>query len=124
MNRGAQYAQALYRAQKRSPEKSDVHVRALYEILVRERRVRMLPSILRAFRRLQEKNIRTQPRMTVARTSDISSYQKNIEAHGFKDATVTVEPSVIGGWRGVRDGILMDATHKQALLTLYKNIIQ
>lgn len=77
----------------------------------------LVPRVGRAFERLATRAVeRTQTRIMVARTEDAVHAQK---AAGVSHAKVTVDESLIGGWRIEKEGMLSDDSYKRHLLDIY-----
>jgi F0F1-type ATP synthase delta subunit len=92
-------------------------VAALVAVLKRHGREALLPRVARAFERTASRAaLRTQTRITVARAADAAAAQ---QAAGATDAHVTVDDSLIGGWRLEQNGILTDNSYKRHLLDIY-----
>lgn len=91
------------------------------ELLVKALTVRgrqaLVPRVARAFKRLAASaERRFQARLTVARAADADA-----AAHqaGIKDAAVSVDDTLIGGWRLEQGGMLTDNSYKRHLLDIY-----
>lgn len=69
--------------------------------LKRTGRMKLLPRVLRE---LREEEARA----------------KNLER---EKETAKEDPSLISGWRQIKDGVLTDNTGKRALIDIYRNII-
>jgi len=122
MNKTVLYAEALYRAHKGNPSRDAEIVASLMEMLRRENRLSLLPGISRALSRRFEKERRHLPEVIVARKEDALRYSKEIEEAGFSGASIRVDSSIIGGWRARRDSILVDASYKSSLISLFNRI--
>lgn len=114
------YAQAVLNA-SRQPGASDAQVvENLVAHLKREGRMKLLPAILRALTRLQARH--AQAVVEVASESDAAEALAQAAAHGIADATVSVNPSLIRGWRARSASMLVDRSGKRALIDLYRSI--
>lgn len=97
-------------------------VAVLADVLKKRGRASLLPRIARAFERAASRALlRSQTRITVARAEDAHAAQK---AAGVTDAHVTVDDSLIGGWRLEQGGILTDNSYKRHLLDIYHRAIR
>lgn len=77
---------------------------------------KLYPSFLRALARVYPKLERGQgARLIVAKESDADAYKKK-----FGESTVTIDPTIVGGYVHVKDHIREDNSYKQKLLTWYR----
>lgn len=123
------YAQALWKMVEAgtSPSKA---VRALQETLKVHGREALLPRIGRAFARIAEREgKRTGIVLSVAREKDersAKSAAKEILAKlgaETKEVTVSVDSTLIGGWRLEGKETLVDVSYKKQLLELFDRSI-
>lgn len=92
-------------------------VNAVVTTLRARGREALIPRVGRAFERLAARTAeRTQVRITVARSEDAAHAQK---AAGVPHAKVSVDDSLIGGWRIEKEGMLTDDSYKRHLLDIY-----
>ena len=86
----------------------------------------VLPQMLRIVEREQKENATVH--ITVARESDITKYQKDIDEvvrtlGGTESPRVSIDPNVVGGF-SVRSGShLVDTTIRSSLVNIYQNAI-
>lgn len=114
------YAQALARLLESGMAPKEA-VRSLKALLERRGQVTLFPRIARAFTNLAARERRrTEVRLIVARSSDEKAAR---EESGASDATLSIDESLIGGWRLEGRGRLVDASWKKALLALYTRIV-
>lgn len=124
------YAQALWEMiEKGKKPKEAVH--ALREILVAHGRQNLMPKIAHAFRRIAEKQSqRTGIVLSIAHEKDERNAKKNVREiltamkTEANDLTVKLDDSLIGGWRLEGREMLVDASFKKQLLTLYNRATQ
>ncbi len=125
------YAQALWKAVEGTPGRAGMKpaaaVKAIVEVLTREGRGALLPRIARSLARLAEReHARNDMVLTVAREKDErsakSAAKKNLAALGIDegDLKTQIDDSLIGGWRLEGKGVLIDHSHKSALLGIYQ----
>lgn len=123
-----QYALALWKLVE-GGMKPAVAVSAISARLSAEGRSLLLPRVGREFSRIAEREQKRRTMvLTVARTSDVSSSEKEAKEAAKKagiphDTFETrVDDTIIGGWRLEGDEHLLDASHKQQLLDLYARV--
>lgn len=115
------YARALHRLIEKGLKPSEA-VRSLKEVLEKQGRLALAPSIARAFARLAETSARrSSATLFVAHKKDEARARKE---SGTKDAEVVHDENLIGGWRLEAGEMLEDASWKHHLLTIYQNTIR
>lgn len=126
----ATYAQALWTAIKRGTESSKA-VAQLNTVLVAQGRETLWPKIAFAFKRIAEREMdKTKLRLSVAdKAHESQALKSSLEAVAklnlnTKDVSVHVDDSLIGGWRIEGQEILIDASYKKDLLTIYQTATQ
>jgi F0F1-type ATP synthase delta subunit len=124
-----EYAQALFETiqSAQGAKETTAFVDRLVELLKCAGKVKLLPSILREYERLENKHKHERPVLTIARNSDATSAKKTAHEQ-FKDvlsddALVQVDDTLIGGWRLSSRNVLVDRSYKAALLKLYRSIV-
>ncbi len=122
------YAQVLWTMVSRGTEPKRA-VRVLKELLEREGRAQLIPRVARAFARIAQRESKKQSVvLAVARESD-SAHAKR-QAHddiarlglAAHDVGVSIDESLIGGWRLEGKETLVDASYKRRLLDLYSRV--
>ena len=116
------YAEALWKMIENGMKPADA-VTAMHRVLKVEGRENLLPRIAQAFERLAgRKQSRTQATLTVADSTHQDSARKAAALHGLdtKEATVHIDPTIIGGWRFEGAEELVDASYKKHLLAIYR----
>ncbi len=124
------YAQALLRLLSKGVSPTDA-VASVRKSLERTGRIMLIPKIGRAFAQAAER-AREKSRMTVsvAHAGDRDVAEKEIRAVlselsvSAKDLVTIVDESLIGGWRLEGREVLVDASFKKQLLTLYNRTTQ
>ena len=114
-----QYAFALWRSIEKgeTPKKA---VQNLISLLERDGKTPLLPKIVSALKRIAESHSRTTiAKLFVAREKDAKHAKAESGEH---DAEIIVDETLIGGWRLEKGDTLVDASHKQQLLTLYQTL--
>ena len=116
------YAQALWNIIKGGKQPSDA-VHALHAQLEKSGRLALAPRIARAFARIAArdngKNVAT---LFVADAAHGAHARTAAQAAGAdaSNATITIDPSLIGGWRLEARETLVDASYKKHLLAIYR----
>ena len=122
------YADAVFALQDDGVSDQDI-VKGLARMLVARGHQRIAPRILAMLRAKQSERDRTSAvTVTVARTEDATRYAEEI-AQSLDDIGVTsigstpdVDTQILGGYVVRGAGKVCDASHRSALITLYKNI--
>lgn len=122
-----EYAHALYHSLKDVTSEAEVTTRmsALMRVLRKAGKMKALPTILREFTRIHERNAARQATLTVARETDLPTARAALAARlpgAHSDVAAVVDDTLIGGWRYVHHDTLIDTSHKAALLALYRRI--
>lgn len=101
-------------------------VAALRRKLIAEGRENLLPRIAGAFRRIAEREMRKHEIvLSLARAKDERSAKSSAKASlkqlkvSADDLAVTIDDTIIGGWRLEGRGELIDASWKKHLLSIY-----
>ena len=112
------YAQAIWKAIAggKTPKQA---VATVVEILTRDGRIELLPRIMRALKRLSEREMNSRPRVYVAHEKDAKSAFKE---SGVSEADVCVDETLIGGWRLENAETLIDTSFKKQLLSIYSSV--
>lgn len=80
----------------------------------------LLPRILKEFERIDTESEHKPIRVTMAKKHP---YKELLAKHGIDgEAELTIDETLIGGYRIETDTTLIDASHKNALLKLYHTI--
>ena len=114
------YALALWKTVEAGMEpKKAVH--ALAESLAKSGRATLMPRVLRAFKRIAEREAsQNRERIFVAQEKD-AAHAKH--ASGAAHAHVEVDETLIGGWRLEAGEKLVDASFKKYLLEMYNRAV-
>lgn len=123
----AAYAQALWQLVKggMTPHAA---VKAIKEKLEKDGRAALLPRVRSAFQRLAQRESRKNTIvLTIAREKDEraakSEAKEIVAALGEQiDLETQVDDSIIGGWRLEGKGVLVDKSHKSALMEIYNRV--
>lgn len=119
------YAQALWKMIESgmAPKKA---IQSVHQSLTARGRASLMPGIARAFERLAaRKRQMDSVTLSVAREKDERSAHRSakeaLESLGVtsSDITISVDDSLIGGWRLEGKETLIDASFKKQLLTVY-----
>ncbi|MES2931113.1 MAG: F0F1 ATP synthase subunit delta [Patescibacteria group bacterium] len=116
-----EYAQALQESLGRGTDEAKL-VDGLMKHLKEEGRMKLLPGILRELKRLQTENGKLLPSLEIASEADRASAVAGAKEAGITASDVTVNPSLIRGWRARSGSVLVDRSAKQALVDLYQKI--
>ncbi len=119
------YAQALWQMIQAGSTPREA-VTLLQRSLVQKGRLALLPKIARAFARIgAREEARNTVKLAVARPQDatraLAEVKKFLAGQNFKefDLCEEIDASLIGGWRLEGKGILLDASWKKSLLSMY-----
>ena len=111
------YAHALARLLQTGKQPKEAVAR-VHQALTAAGRTSLWPHISRSFQRLAQKDAeKNRSVLFVARKSDEEKARKE---SGAKDAQISVDHSLIGGWRLETKETLTDASWKHHLLTMYQ----
>ena len=112
------YAQALWELIQKG-EKPKEAVSKIHKILETKGRAALMPAVGRAFERLAQREAqKNRSVLVVARKSDEAKARKE---SGAKDAELSVDENIIGGWQLFDKGTLRDESWKNALLSIYNS---
>ncbi len=124
------YAQALWGMVQKGKKPAEA-VRLLKTSLEVRGRAALLPKIARAFARLAAREEgRSKMTLSVARAKDakkaIKEVEKFLAEQKISDVDVCeeIDESLIGGWRLEGRGVLVDASWKKSLLSIYNAATQ
>ena len=110
------YAQALWNLIERGI-KLRAAVEKIHLVLKSRSREALMPMISRAFRRLaQREELKNQSILSVANKKDERAARR---ASGARDAELSIDETLIGGWRLIDKGHLTDASWKSGLMSIY-----
>lgn len=116
-----EYAQALSDSLARGTDEAKL-VDGLVKHLKDEGRMKLLPGIVRELKRLQSETGKLAPSLEIANESDRASAILGAQEAGINASDITVNPSLIKGWRARSGSVLVDRSAKQALVDLYQKI--
>ncbi len=116
------YAQALFREAQKEGADAKTLVSRLAAHLERVGRRKLLPGILREFKRIGAQAEKLMPTVEVAHQKDAAQALTEAAAHGIHAAHAHVNHDLIHGWRASGNGKTVDASAKAALVRLYQNI--
>lgn len=122
------YATVLMRLVGKGQNPKDA-IHSLSEVMARRGHSALLPKVTRAVARIAERAKRTQGVvLTIANKKDENNAKHEIASilkdMGIQeeDIETRVDETLIGGWRLEGRERLIDASHKNALLTMYEKI--
>jgi hypothetical protein len=101
---------------------SEAAVRKLVAHLTHTGRSKLLPTIVRELRIIQERRKANAPKVEVAHTKEAAKALEKAGAAGIKASEAVVMPSLLAGWRAQGHGLLIDCSGKQALIAIYKDV--
>lgn len=116
-----EYALALSRQLKAGIDEKKL-VDGLVAHLKAEGRMKLLPGILRELKALEARQRTLAPSLEVASEAEKASALAAAKALGIETDHVSVNPTLIRGWRGRSGSRLVDRSAKQALVDLYQRI--
>ncbi|HRH55784.1 MAG TPA: F0F1 ATP synthase subunit delta [Candidatus Paceibacterota bacterium] len=90
--------------------------------LKEEGRMKILPGVLSELKALQAYRSASAPSLEVASEAEKAGAISAASALGLTPGAVTVNPSLIKGWRARSGSTLVDRSAKQALVDLYQKI--
>ena len=112
------YAQVLFRLIQGGEKPKDA-VAKVQKALAKSGRAALMPAVARAFERLAQREAqKNRSVLVVARKSDEAMARRE---SGAKEAELSVDSSLIGGWQLFDKGELRDESWKSALMTIYQN---
>ena len=119
------YIQATYEVLEKDADTHQV-LSSLSQYLKKRGLSKLYPSILRGLldkRTRKEKN--TIPRVIVAREEDLKKHKTEIEAYtkDIDTTTVSIDPTIIGGFIIITKDTYIDQSHKNKLLHAYHRAI-
>ncbi len=110
------YAQALFELIQKG-EKPKEAVNKIHSALAARGRANLMPAVGRAFERLaQREALKNRSVLVVARKQDEAKARTE---SGAKEAELTIDISLIGGWQLFDKGQMTDHSWKSALLSIY-----
>ncbi len=110
------YAHAILHMIKKGETPKEAIAR-VHKVLESKGRAGLMPQIANAFRRLALKNAnKDRSLLTIAREKDENVARK---ASGAKDTEIAIDKTLIGGWTFEEKGMLIDASWKTYLLSIY-----
>lgn len=115
------YAQSLRRALV-SKQAEQVFFDAFLKHLREAGRMKLLPAILRELRSQAAREEKKAPYVEAASENEKEAAIAGASKAGISVADVSINPSLIRGWRARKDGVLIDRSAKQALVSLYYKI--
>ncbi len=118
----ALYAQALTRLLGKGVSEEAL-VKNLVLHLRSRGRMKLLPGILRELNILKERSKVTGAKLEVAREEDTASAKAAASKEGIDATEVTINPSLLSGWRARSRGVLLDRSGKRSLVDLYSRIV-
>jgi len=116
-----EYALALMRSLQNGTDEEKL-VAGLMKHLEHEGRMKLLPGILQELKALYAANAKTSSSLEIASEEERASAQAAATAAGITAEQITINPSLIKGWRARSGSVLIDHSAKQALVDLYQKI--
>jgi len=117
-----QYAQAIAHMHATSGKDEGTLVAGLVRHLKATGRLKLLPRIVLELKNLSLRTAKLAPLLEVATSGDESRAKESLKQQGVVVENVSVNPSLIRGWRARADGLLWDHSAKRALTDIYKQI--
>ena len=110
------YAQALWEMIQKGEKPKEAVVK-IHKALAERGRLALMPAVGRAFERLAQREAqKNRSVLVVARKSDETKARKE---SGAKEAELSVDENIIGGWLLYDKGQVRDESWKSALLSIY-----
>ena len=124
------YAVALWNMIEKGAKPSEA-IAAMRKSLMARGREKLLPKIARAFSRIAHREESKQRvTLSVAREGDLAHARKEVAKllvqYGVepKDMKTAIDANLVGGWRVECRGVLIDASWKKDLLSIYNRATQ
>jgi len=117
-----QYAQAIAHMHATSDKDEATLVSGLVRHLKATGRLKLLPRIVLELKNLSLRTAKLAPLLEVATSGEESRAKESLKQQGVVVENVSVNPSLIRGWRARADGLLWDHSAKRALTDIYKQI--
>jgi F0F1-type ATP synthase delta subunit len=116
------YAKAIDDLAHRDGANAKELVKSLTTHLKASGREKLLPGILRELKVLEARRTKLAPTVEVASEKESEAALKEAKVQGITAAKAHVNHSLIRGWRARSGGTLIDASAKQGLIDLYRNV--
>jgi F0F1-type ATP synthase delta subunit len=116
------YAQALYNLSQQPGADAKTLVKELQGNLKAQGRTKLLPRILKAFTRLDEKNRTLAASVEVAHAKEAKHALAEAAKYGIVAHEAITNHDLISGWRASGNGKIIDQSGKRALIDLYRSI--
>ncbi len=107
-----------------SGKKEDEVVGNLVKHLKLKGRVKLLPGILRALKIQMKRSETLGASVEVATKEDSKAALAEAKALGIDAEEAVVNPILLSGWRGRKEGVLVDRSGKRALTDIYRSIVK
>jgi F0F1-type ATP synthase delta subunit len=117
-----EYAQAIATMSRQSGRDQAALADGLIAHLRKTGRSKMLPGILRELSSAKERQEKLAPVLEVATQGEEAAAKAFLAKEGVEVENVTVNPSLIRGWRARANGLLWDRSAKRVLTDIYKKI--
>ena len=117
-----EYAQAISHMSREKGRDQAQLVNGLIAHLKKSGRIKLLPGILRELTHLEKRQEKLAPTLEVASHKEEAGAKAVLSAQGIDPKKITVNPSLIRGWRARANGLLWDHSAKRALTDIYKQI--
>lgn len=119
-----QYAQALAHLLEQADTNEEEVVENLIKHLRSRGRLKLLGGIVRELKKARMQERKKEPCVEIAREESRKAAQAAVEELGVSTYAVTLNPTLVRGWRVRAQGHLVDQTTKRALIELYRTIIR
>lgn len=116
------YAEVIDRAVSSGKDEKKL-VDGLVAHLTREGRMKLLPGILRELHARHARKEKLRPVLEIASEGEKTAAVQEAKEAGLEAKEVTVNGSLISGWRARSAGRLLDRSGKSALVEIYRNIV-
>lgn len=104
--------------------KEDAVMNNLMAHLKENGRVKLLPGILRSLKTLMARKQTLGATVEVAKKEDAKKALSEAKALGIEAEEAIVNPILLSGWRGRKEGTLVDRSGKRALTDIYRSIVK
>ncbi|MDB5264642.1 MAG: hypothetical protein JWN64_213 [Parcubacteria group bacterium] len=116
-----EYAQAIIELSKKG-ENQKILADSLVAHLKAEGRIKLLPGILRQLKHEEARTKKLAPTLEVASDAEKAHARKAASLAGIEAEEVTVNPSLLRGWRARTGSKLIDHSAKSTLIQIYQKI--
>lgn len=86
-------------------------------------RLKLLPKILMELKINEAKESQRRVKTEIARQDDEADAKKAMSSYGIETESITINPTLISGWRILNTKKLIDGSAKRSLIEIYQKVI-